>query len=66
MKQCNITGIFESKYTTITKEEYVRIKICAIQKMDIEQIFESLSIQDREPTGYVGGVLEAIGELIDE
>lgn len=59
-------GIFKSELTTISKGEFVRIKICAIQKMDIQQIFESLSIQDRQPTPYIGGVLEAIGELIDE
>lgn len=62
----NQQSVFKSEYTTISKEEYVRIRICAIQKMDINQIFESLSIKDREPTPYVGGVLEAIGELIDE
>ena len=57
---------FESEFTKISKGEFVRIRICAIQKMDIEEIFESLSIQGRNKSKYVGGVLEAIGELIDE
>ena len=59
-------GMFESEFTNISEGEFVRIKICAIQKMDIDQIFESLSIQDRHQGPYVGGVLEAIGELIDD
>lgn len=59
-------NIFQSEYTTISKGEFVRIRICAIQKMDIEEIFESLSIQGRTDSHYRGGVLEAIGELIDE
>ena len=60
------TSTFESDQTKICKGDYVRIRICAIQKMDIEEIFESLSIQGRTDSSYIGGVLEAIGELIDE
>jgi DNA-directed RNA polymerase II subunit RPB7 len=56
---------FESEFTKISKGEFVRIKICAIEKMDIEEIFESLSIKGRTKSNYIGGVLEAIGELID-
>lgn len=59
-------NMFKSEFTTISKGEFVRIRICAIQKMDIEEIFESLSIQGRTDSHYRGGVLEAIGELIDE
>jgi DNA-directed RNA polymerase II subunit RPB7 len=59
-------NMFESELTKISKGAYARIRICAIQKMDIEEIFESLSIQGRNRSNYVGGVLEAIGELIDE
>ena len=59
-------NIFESEYTKIKKGQYVRIRICAIQKMDIEEIVESLSIHGRPDSKYVGGVLEAIGELLDE
>lgn len=57
---------FESELTKISKGAFVRIRICAIQKMDIEEIFESLAIQGRTSSNYIGGVLEAIGELIDE
>lgn len=66
--ETNIGNKFESKYTTIIKDEYVRVKLCAIQKMDIEQIFQSLSIDEsqRGKSPYIGGVLEGIGELIDE
>lgn len=59
-------SVFQSEYTTISKGEFVRLKVCAIQKMDIEQIFDSLSIKDRPKSPYIGGVLEAIGELVDE
>jgi len=58
--------LFESEMTTISKGEFVRIRICAIQKMDIDEIFESLYIQGRGETKYIGGDLEAIGEWIDE
>ena len=57
---------YRSDMTSISKNEYVRIRICAIQKMDIDEIFESLSIERGNETPYIGGVLEAIGELIDE
>jgi DNA-directed RNA polymerase II subunit RPB7 len=59
-------NMFENELSKISKDAFVRIRICAIQKMDIEEIFESLSIQGRIDSNYIGGVLEAIGELIDE
>lgn len=59
-------SVFESDVTKISRGEFVRIRICAIQKMDIQEIFEMLSIQSRADVTYVGGVLEAVGELIDE
>lgn len=64
----NLENEFVGTETTIKSEEYVRVKLCAIQKMDIEQIFQSLSIDEsqRQKSPYVGGVLEGIGELIDE
>lgn len=62
----NSSGTFVSKYNTVSKGVYVRVKICAIQKLDIQQIMETLSITNRVKTPYIGGVLEAIGELVDE
>jgi DNA-directed RNA polymerase II subunit RPB7 len=66
--ETNLENKFIGSHTTISCNEYARVKLCAIQKMDIEQIFESLSIDEsqRQKSPYVGGVLEGIGELVDE
>lgn len=64
----NSENVYGNEHTQVKKDEYVRVKLCAIQKMDIDQVFESLSIDEsqREPSPYVGGVLEGVGELVDE
>ena len=46
--EVNEENKYVGKETTIMSGEYVRVKLCAIQKMDIEQIFQSLSIDESQ------------------
>lgn len=62
----NGTGIYKSKYTTISNNEYVKIKLCAVSKMDMQQIRQILPGYEKIQTPYLGGVLQGIGEILDE
>lgn len=56
-------GQFENKDKIISKDKSINVKICAIQKINTQQINESLL--RKTETIYRGGILSAIGEVIE-